>query len=353
MAHYVERLNLKVGDPIEWPKVEPDIVVDVIDRPTGHLVVAAQTGNVHAWWGRWIPDPGNPNQMLKVLTHHGGRYGWNDIQKPIDQHSHVLEENLGHEVKVESQVPTVPAKPRSLEQFVVAVRTAPDIIEVQGRRAWAGEAVHLIDHAMRGIVYPLANATEMNSRANQLEILQEKLQRSTNPHFRFAGQSLAEGLVTEGSRRLVAFKKSNDELLNRLIEINDIVLGTFNRAASLERYRMGQENVVISVHQRIVEAKEAWDNAQDNEGREKALNNLRDLFGLNMLASLKVQPFRGRIEEILQESHIDTFEDLWLTLDYQGVSRSLTKAESLMQRWSSRIKTRREGAIQTSLPISA
>lgn len=56
MSTYIERLNLKVGDPISWPKVKPDLVVDVIDPPVGHLVVAQQTGNLHAWWGRWSGD---------------------------------------------------------------------------------------------------------------------------------------------------------------------------------------------------------------------------------------------------------------------------------------------------------
>lgn len=347
MAIYTERLNLRIGDPISWPKIEQDSVVEVIDPLVGHLVVAQKTGNVHAWWGSWVRGNG-PDQMRKVLVHHGGRFGWNDIQTPIDQHNNVLKKYLGHEVVVDSVSDASLTYPHSFSEFLTAVRIAPEIVEVQGRRAWIGEAHYHIDRAIRGMVFPM-NATEMNSRRAELERLQPILVRSTNPNIRSAGRNLGEGLVTEGGAKIRAFRRSDDNLLNSLLEMNDIVIGTFERGAALDRYRNATEDIIIEIHKRVTEAKANWDGLDNDDERQRVVARLTNLFGVPYLSAVKVQPFRSWVEELFADSHIDQVPDLWLGLNYSGISRALTRAEDRLERLSSRIRIRHQGAVQLKL----
>lgn len=337
MPTYIERLNLKVGDPINWSKVEPDLVADVIDSH-GHIVVGT-TGNIHAWWGRWVSGNGSDN-MRKVLAHHGGSTGWNDIQKPIDQHQEVLKKYLGHEVEVDAVDEVSLRRPQTLTDFMTAARISPQIIEVQGRSAWFGEAHFYLGRVVRGMVFPM-NATQMNLRRAQLEKLQPILLRSTNPLVRSAGRNLGEGLATEGSASLHAFRKSDDNLLNALIEINDIVMATFERGAALDRYRNGMEDIIISVHKRVAEAKAAWDSTENEEEREEAVSKLNNPFGIPYLRTIKVQPFKALVEELFAKSHIDQIPDL----GYSGISKALTRAEDRLDSMQRNFKVRRQGAV--------
>lgn len=348
MAHYVERLNLRVGDPIIGPKVEPDSIVEVIDPPTGHLVVALKTGGIHAWWGSWGRDPQNPNQMRKGLAHHGGKFGWQDIDTPIRQHQHVIGRYLGHEEEVEWKGP-ISARPQSLAQFAVAARVTPEIVEVQGRKGWTGEALYLINQASRNLIFPMS-PEEMDTRRFHLEELRAILQRSTNPNFRSAGQNLAEALGARSTKSLTAFRRSEDNLLYSIIDMNDIVIATLTRGAALERYRWECENVVLSVYKMVLSAKADWDQARDEGQRQKVVENLTNLFGINLLKSLKAQPFRREVEDIFGYSHLDQLTDLWMAINYPGISRSVTRAEERLHSLSERIKTRRQGGIQLKLP---
>lgn len=347
MAHYVERLNLRVGDLIDWPQIEQDSVAEVIDPPTGHLVVALKTGGIHAWWGRWKFDA-RDRITKKVWTHHGGRFGWDDIQKPIDQHNAVVEKYLGHEETVES-VDVATFRPRSLRQFVTAVRVRPQIIEVKGRKAWVGEAVDLISQAFRDSVSPM-RPDDMHARRSYLEELQLKLQRSTNPYFRSASGYLAEGLSTQGARSSTALRRGEDELLNSVIEMNDIVIGTLQREAVLESYRWNCEDLVSSVYKRVLEAKATWDSAEDEGTRQKAVAEVTNLFGVNLLRTLKLKSFRSLVDEVFEYSHIDRLPDLWIAQNYDAISRALTRGEGKLHRWDDRIQARREGVVQLKFP---
>lgn len=347
MAYLVERLNLRVGDPIDWPKVEPDSVVEVIDPPTGHLVVALKTGGIHAWWGRWKFDV-RDHAVKKLWTHHGGRFGWDDIQRPIDQHNAVVEKYLGHEEVVES-IDVATFRPRSLRQFVTAVRVRPQIIEVGGRKAWVGEAVHLINQTFRDFVSPMG-PEDMHARRAYLEELQRKLGRSTNPYFRSASGHLAEGLSTQGARSFTALRRGEDELLNSIVEMSDIVIGTLQRGAVLESYRWNSENVVSSVYKKVLEAKATWDGAEDEGTRQKAVTEVTNLFGVNILSTLRAQSFRRLVDEIFEYSHIDRLPDLWIAQNYEAISRALTKGEEKLHRWDDRIQSRRKGVVQLEFP---
>lgn len=352
MANYLERLNLKVNDPIPG-LIEPDTVVEVIDNH-GRIVVGRETGNIHAWWGRWINDPTDPERKRKkkVLTHHGGKFGWNDIQKPIDQHNRVLEQYLGYEIKVDEVRAEVPIKPRSLSEIAVAIRTQPDIVEIQGRQAWSGEAVHQIGRATRRLVaYPIVNATEANFRNAPLLELQSRLESSNNPILQSGGRNLAQAFNEEGEMSMRALVRASDDLLSYLVEINDIVIGTFGRLASLERKRWVDEDAVMDADKTIAAARTDWDSSVDDSMRSTVISRVNgQLFGGTYhLATLKMQPFKREVEELFRLSGVDHLNDKWISGDYGTISTSLRKAGDRLHSWGLRIKTRRQPAKQPSL----
>lgn len=351
MANYLERLNLKVNDLIPG-LAESDIVAEVIDNH-GRIVVGRETGNIHAWWGRWINDPTDPEgkRKKKVLTRHGGKFGWNDIQNTIDQHNRVLEQYLGYEVKVDEVRAEVPIKPRSLNEIAVAIRIQPDMVEIQGRQAWAGEAVFQIGRATRKIAYPIFNATEANSRNTPLLELQSRLERSTNPNLQSGGRNLAQAFNEEGEMSMRALLRASDDLLSHLVEINDIVIGTFDRLASLERKRWADEDVVMDADKTMAAARTDWDSSVDDSMRSTVISRVNgQLFGGTYhLATLKMQPFKREVEELFRLSGVDHLNDKWISGDYGTISASLRKASDMLHSWGLSIKTRRQPARQPSL----
>ncbi|MDP2672113.1 MAG: hypothetical protein Q8O68_01225 [Candidatus Daviesbacteria bacterium] len=348
-----ERPPLKVGDPIPGDKVESLTVGQIIDPPIGHLLVDQEQGNIHIYWYRWIKEGIN---YKKVLTHHGGSNGFDDIQKPIDQHQRIIAKYMGVETELDDRTNESEEKllqpPFTLRNYAQALRIGYDRIEIPGERAWVGACLDLVERTIRGAAIKMP-ASELQSRLFNLSQLQQRFARSRNPYMQQASIHIFQAVESDKNasrdETMIALLETGRDINSRAQEISEILAGTIKRESLLENLRNRCEATITDVHFDLVKAKEKWDKAEDDLEREKVILNLTNLLGIRRLSELTVQPFRGRAQR-RPLKRLASLGEYWASGDMELVGKVLTEGSNDIIIWRNQIKKRVEGEYNMRFP---
>jgi hypothetical protein len=348
-----ERLQLKVGDPIPGRNVEPLTIGMIIDPPTGHLLVDQEQGNVHVYWYNWIKEGRN---YKKALIHHGGVNGFDDIQKPIDQHQRVIARYMGVETNLDESASEPEEKflqpPFTLHTYAQALRIGHNRIEIPGERAWVGNCLDLVERTIRGAAIKMS-ASELQARLTSLSQLQQRFTDSRNPYMQQASLHILQAINADQKENrdetMRALLETDRDINNRAQEISEILAATIKRESFLENLRNRCEATVTEVHFDLVKAKERWDKANNDEEREKIILNLTNLLGIRRLSELTVQPFRERTQR-RSLRRLARLGEYWLNGDMELVGKVLTEGSNDIIIWRNQIKKRIEGEYNMRFP---
>lgn len=353
----VER-PLQIGDPIPGDKVNPLTIGQILDydsdrKPIGHLLVDKEQGNVHVYWYRWVKQGGD---YRKVLTHHGGPSGFDDIQKAIDQHQRVISRYLGVETEID-QVSEEPGEqllkpPFTIRTYAQALRIGYDQIEIPGEKVWIGDCLYLVERTIRGAAIKMP-AADLQNRLSTLSQLHPKFDRSRNPYMQQASRHLMQAVeaaqVERRDEAMVALLNMGQDVTRRVLEISDILAATIKRDSLLERLRNSMEDVVTQVHFDVVKAKERWDKTDREQERQRVILNLTNLLGVRRLSELTVQPFRKRVQR-RSLVRLGRLGEYWARGDMETVGKVLTEGAYELIAWRGQIRKRVAGEYQLIFP---
>lgn len=337
---------LRVGDRVPGKNVNPHTITQILDkdpsgREIGHLLVDEQ-GNIHLYWQSWTRVG---NDYRKVPVHHGGPDGFDDIQKPINQHQRVISRIMGVETEIED-ASDEPAEnllnpPFTLHTYAQALKIGKDRIEIPGERAWINHCLDLVERTIRGASIRIP-AAELQSRLIDLSNLRKKFDGSRNPHMQGASKHLLEvikaNMEEKRDQTMIALLGMGQDLTGRVIEISEILAATIRRDAILEKTRNDMEDVVKDIHTKAITAKTRWDKTNDGTERQKIISSLTGPLGIKRLDELTVQPFRKKAqnEYLVAVNKIGEF----VNQDPERVGRVLTQGVLELIDWREKIEKR-------------
>lgn len=344
---------LRVGDRIPGKNVNTLTIAQILDAGTGHLLVDKEQGNVHVYWYRWVKQG---NRYSKVLAHHGGPNGFNDIQKTIDQHQRVIDKYLGVETDVkqspQDKDEDLLTPPLSLKTYYQALKIGFDRIEIPGEKEWVGECLNLVERTIRGATIKMP-ASELQNRLDTLSRLQNKFSHSSNPFMQQTSIHLVRAVEAaqreDRSGTMVSLLDMEKDLNKRAQEIGEILTATIKRESILENVRNISEGLVNTVHFDVLRAKQKWDQAKNDQEREAIISAITNLMGVRRLSEFTVQPFRNRaLRNPLKR--LRELGEIWAQGDIDMIGKILTEGSIDLINWRAQIKKRVEGELQTRFP---
>jgi len=348
-------LVLQIGDPIPGKDVKEGLSIGrIIDPPIGHLLEDRQ-GNLHSYWYHWKREG---TRYTKVLVHHGGPSGFDDIGRALAQHSRVISGYMGVETELagSSEEDRLLKPPFTLRTYAQALRIGIDRIEIPGERAWVNDCLYLVDRTIRGAGIKMP-AAELQGRLLSLSQLQPKFDRAKNPYMHQASIDLVKAVqAAQNENRdeaMAALLSMGKDMTERAAEISDILAATIRRYAFLEHLRNSMEDIVKGLKRDVVGAKEKWDQTEDADERRKIILRLTAPLGVGRLSELTTQPFRRRAQrrslvrlgKIVEYGAHEDWE--------QRIGRVLTTASIEVIHWHKQIRERVEGEYQLRFPFAS
>lgn len=345
---------LKQGEPIVWPDLPADLITHVFDARTnlqrtdraygrGYMGVRS-SGNIDVFWHRW--EIGS-NGISRVLTHHGGKEGFPDIEIPLRQCRRIIAGYIGIEDEIEPEDELAPSDqkpPVSLREFGNLLGEVKTFV-IPGHQQWVENVRIIIDQAIREVVYRPGNFS-LGRSFDMLQAVRTKLDISTNPLLRETGMELEEALLAEDRfGKLAALQRGGQRILARMGQIDGTVLSIMNRHNRLEAHRTNSEETVLRLANEIFRQKSKLD---DGVGNPDLIYRALDRQAKTVVGELKTNPFKRRAERLSQMT------DLEVILTHSGsevASGIVEKAAKELVFWKKEIKEAQRGRFNNRFPV--
>lgn len=198
-----------------------------------------ESGNIDVFWHRW-------DGLRSVLAHHGGVHGFPDIEVPIRQCRRIIRGYLGIEetIEMEDDLAVDEVKPPvSLREFGDLIGTAQTVF-IPGYQDWALSVKAQIDRAVREIT-SRPGFLNLGGSVQILQNLRQKLDRSRNPLLSELGMDIEEALLANDRfKQLSALRRGGMRIIDRMDQIDSMVLSVMQRHNRLEAHRSNTESNV-------------------------------------------------------------------------------------------------------------
>ncbi|MEK7616472.1 MAG: hypothetical protein AAB414_00265 [Patescibacteria group bacterium] len=354
-----ERPPLEPLQVLNWPNTKPSLIMRIIDpiERQGHpnygrgYIGIDEEGNIRSFLHRWKTQRSEEGQRLvRVLSHQGGPSGFDDIERPMRQYVRIIKRYLGIEEVVEEEKETGEEEvmpPLGLREFAQGLDQTVQTVVIGGHKDWVFDVRRLIDEATRGLLQPTPSIS-LGFRIDPLRTLSSRLNRSTNPYLKGAGQALEE-MFTEDDRfkRFAALQRAGGSILDRMREIDEIAISLMVRYRRLEAHRNYSEDRVINLHSQAFKTKKSWDDATDLEARSQLALKLSQDAKMQIL-ELLANPFKERAKRLLPLTY---FEQILGTQGPQRAQKVLTDAVFELNQWKEDITFRRSGQPLDRFPV--
>lgn len=306
-------------------------------------------GNLDVFWHRWVRIRGGG--FRSVLTHHGGPNGFGDIEIPIRQCRRIITGYLGIEetietegdLKEEDQRPPV-----NLQEIGSLIGESAQTIVIPGYQEWALSIKSQIDRAIRQIITRPGYLSPGGS-IGTLQELQRQLDRSRNPFLKGAGDDIEEALLSDDRfRQLAALQRGGQRIIDRMAQIDSMVVSVMQRHNRLEAHRSNTESNVKRLYFEVMRVQGRWEKLSDEE-RPRVVARLAadSTLYLNALVS---NPYRIRSQKY------NGLKNLYELFEIKGLKRAasvIREAAIGLRGWKDDIDEAQKGRFTDRYPIES
>ena len=234
-------------------------VFDAREDGRGYMGVR-EDGNIDIFWHRWKKAGGG---FRRVLVHHGGIHGFNDIETPIRQCRRIIRGYLGIEdtIEAEDDLTADEARPPvSLKEFGDLIGSAQTVV-IPGYQDWALGVKDQINRAIREIT-SRPGFLSLGGSIQVLQNLHQKLDRSRNPLLNELGADIEEALLADDRfKQLNALRRGGMRIIDRMDQMDSMVLSVMLRHNRLEAHRSNTENNIRRLYLDVMRVQGRWQEA--------------------------------------------------------------------------------------------
>lgn len=356
MAQEIEIPPLKVGETYSEPHWSsgPTRVVHVFDARTnlrrnhpaygrGYIGVR-ESGNIDVFWHHWQKQP--DGNFGSVLAHHGGMYGFPDIEIPIRQCRRIIAGYLGIEEAIEETEGLAEAEihpPVNLREFADILGT--QTIFVPGAAAWAMDIKTTIDRAIRQVI-SRPGYLNLGTSVNILQNMRQKLTLSTNPFLQETGEAIEEALLSDDRfKKMEALQRGGQSIIGRMAQIDSMVLSVMQRHNRLEAHRSYSESVATSWALEVFRQKAKLDAGEDTATIAQKIKEA----SIEATGNLITNPFKERTQKLYELGTLGS------VLEMEGPNRVamlINKGVIELSFWKDEIREARRGRFRDRYPVN-
>lgn len=338
-----ERSRWQMGQQVEWPKVAPYTVIQLVGE-AGNIHVD-QKGHYHNFWHRELPNGDI------VLIHHGGPDGFGTLSAAKHQHERVILRYTGMMISIpQEQQGEIPQEEQTDGTPIVGgdfptLALQLSKLRLPGEQQTLTEWIGVLQNVSQELPAVVNNGQLSRIRERLQELLSEKsLVRSTNRYK----QAAVRSLTATGTRGglLLGVNEAQMQLLRRAEQTVGITLGTMKRYNDLERLQTSWNGIVDKLPGMAAQVLKAIQTPglvpDDRVERVININLFHEKLSLEgQLDQLKGEPYFSRAQEF-----IDTLSPVkrhWEVRDFQGMLAVLTEQTREIEIWRRRVKEEYEG----------
>lgn len=352
---------LKAGETLTWEGVEPAQIIHVFDPrrnlPNAHpafnrgYIGVRENGNVDVFWHRWVIE-GRGDQ--RVLVHHGGPQGFDDIARPMRQCVRMVKGYIGieetvEEVQEEEEGERELKPPITLRDFVESLHQGAETILIPGHQQWVASIKWEFDRALRQITMSQSGEVSFGGSVESLREIRQRLDHSKNPYLKEAGDNLEQALASDDRfKQFEAIKRGGGRILSRMAEIDDIVLSIMVRYRRLEAHRGYSEEHIAHFANEVFRLKGHFD-AATLESKRQIVSRLASQADTS-IELLIANPFKERAKRL---GRLPNLADI---LDLEGRTRAesvLNEAAAELSQWKEDIKVAQKGRLENRYPVAS
>lgn len=252
-----------------------------------------KTGNIDVFWHRWVRQP--DGSYKSVLAHHGGANGFPDIEIPIRQCRRIIRGYMGVEEELEVGDDLVEASPPAdLPAFSELLGRAAETIFIPGQQQFILGLKAQIDRAIREVT-SRPGSLQLGGSLNILQGLSSQLARSNQPLIQQINEHIL-GVVLSNDRftQFEDLIKGGQVALERLGQMDRIVVSTMHRHNRLEAHRSNSESVAVNWALEVFRQKGKLDKGENPDlVAQVVADSTRQV-----TAQLFTNPFKTRSEKI-------------------------------------------------------
>lgn len=348
---------LKIGETLRWPDINPSLIVYVFDARVGlhrdhpaygrGFMGVRENGNMDVFWHRWVRGPGG--SFRSVLAHHGGRDGFDDIEIPIRQCRRIIRGYMGIEETIEPPDDLKKQEERppiTLREFGDLIGQSAQTVFIPGHQEWALDIKSTIDRAVREIT-SRPGSLSLGGSINILQGLRGKLDRSKTPLLNQAGDDIEEALSSDDRfKQLAALKRGGQKMIDRMAQIDSMVISVMQRHNRLEAHRSNAESNVRQLYFEVMRVQGKWDGFSGEERPKVASGLVAD--STLYLNALVTNPFRQKSKRLSQLRSLDT---ILKERGSERVATDIKRAAVRLSNWKDEIDEAQKGRFLNRYPI--
>ena len=309
-----------------------------------------ENGNIHVFWHRFTRVNG---QFQRVLVHSGGVLGFDDIERPMRQCVRMIKKYIGVEETVEELGEQEPEEtsfqpPLTLREFTDRLGETTQTVIIPGHVEWVRGVKGEFDRAIRQMTINSSGISFGNSRKT-FEVLSERLNRSKNPFLKEAGEAVDEVLASDDRfAQFAALRRGNADILDRMAEIDNMVVAIMGRFNRLDAHRSISEDTVLRLANVVFDQKMRFNRVIVASGYLSIVRRLSHSAEVN-LGLLITNPFKIRSQKL---SHLVDLENILEAEGSKRVEAVIDQIAGELSIWKDDIRQARRGRFEDRFPVS-